>query len=91
MAELAAGRAEELAAMDTFAGCLPRTRSRRRPARHGAVVGQVLMHQGEPVVAFLLNSSGVAEIRHADTEGGHGRAGSPGRSPCCVTSRRSRR
>ncbi|PRI13114.1 GNAT family N-acetyltransferase [Mycobacterium shigaense] len=71
MAELIAGRAEELAAMDIFKGCpiedlLPLA-TRLQPLR--AAPGQVLMRQGERAVSFLLISSGTAEIQHADADG----------------------
>jgi CRP-like cAMP-binding protein len=81
LAELIAGRAEELAAMGIFEGCaledlLPLA-ARIQPVR--AAAGQVLMAQGEKAVSFLLISSGSAEIRHADADGvvsvGHAAAG----------------
>jgi protein lysine acetyltransferase len=66
VAELIAGRAEELAAMDIFAGCpiddLVPLAARVQPLR--AAAGQVLMQQGEPAVSFLLISSGTALIEH---------------------------
>ena len=34
-----------------------------------ADVGQVLMHQGEPAVSFLLIESGRAEVRHVGDDG----------------------
>jgi protein lysine acetyltransferase len=64
--ELAALRADELAALDIFKGCpaedlMPLAAS-VQPLQ--AAAGQVLMQQGEQAVSFLLISSGTAEIRH---------------------------
>ena len=98
MTELIGAGAEELATMDIFAGCpiedlMPLAAS-LQPLR--AAAGQVLMQQGEQAVSFLLISSGAAEIQHV---GSHGvvvvgqalPARSSARSPCCGTSRGSRR
>jgi CRP-like cAMP-binding protein len=64
--ELAALRANELAALDIFEGCLvedlmPLAAS-LQPLQ--AAAGQVLMQQGEQAVSFLLISSGTAEVKH---------------------------
>jgi CRP-like cAMP-binding protein len=64
--ELAALRANELAALDIFEGCLvedlmPLAAS-LQPLQ--AAAGQVLMQQGEQAVSFLLISSGTAEVNH---------------------------
>jgi len=71
VAELIAGRAEELAAMEIFHGCpiedLVPLAARVQPLRTAG--GQVLMQQGEQAVSFLLISSGTAEIRRADADG----------------------
>src|SRR5271170_6580956 len=58
--------------MDIFAGCpiedlLPLAAC-VQPLR--AAAGQVLMQQGERAVSFLLISSGSAEFRHVDADGG---------------------
>jgi CRP-like cAMP-binding protein len=64
--ELAALRADELAALDIFEGCcvedlMPLAAS-LQPLQ--AAAGQVLMQQGEQAVSFLLISSGTAEVKH---------------------------
>lgn len=57
--------------MDLFAGCpiddLIALAASLQPLR--AAAGQVLMQQGERAVSFLLISSGVAEIRHVESDG----------------------
>ena len=59
-------RADELAALEVFAGCsvddLVPLAAQLRPLT--AVPGQVLMHQGELAVSFLLIGSGQAEVSH---------------------------
>lgn len=71
VAELTAVRADELAALDLFAGCsvadLIPLAATLAPLR--AVPGQVLMRQGERAESFLLISTGSAEVRHADADG----------------------
>ncbi len=64
--ELTALRADELAALNIFAGCpaedlMPLAAS-LQPLRSAA--GQTLMTQGEQAVSFLLIASGTAEIKH---------------------------
>ena len=63
--------ADELAALEFFAGCptdsLAPLAARLRPL--SAAPGQVLMRQGEQAVSFLLIASGVAEVAHADANG----------------------
>jgi CRP-like cAMP-binding protein len=70
MVGLTSARAEELAAMDIFAGCpidvLVPLAARVQPLR--AAAGQVLMQQGEPAVSFLLISSGAAVIEHTGAD-----------------------
>jgi CRP-like cAMP-binding protein len=62
---------EELADMGFFAGCsiesLGPLAAQLRPL--SASAGEVLMRQGEQAVSFLLISSGLAEVAHADAEG----------------------
>jgi CRP-like cAMP-binding protein len=64
-------RADELAALEVFAGCsvddLAPLAAQLRPLT--AVGGQVLMHQGELAVAFLLIGSGRAEVTHTGLDG----------------------
>jgi protein lysine acetyltransferase len=64
--ELAARRADELAALDIFKGCpvedLMPLAARLQTLQAGA--GQVLMQQGEQAVSFLLISTGTAEVKH---------------------------
>ncbi len=71
VAELTA-RTDELAAMDIFRGCsaevLAPLAAGLQPLRAG--VGRVLMREGEAAVSFLLISSGTAEVRHRDDDGG---------------------
>ena len=71
MTELAALRADELAAMDIFKGCPPEDlmplAASLQVLQAGA--GQVLMQQGEQAVSFLLISSGRAEIQHTGDDG----------------------
>ena len=65
-AELVNMRTEGLADMELFEGCsaeqLHVVAERLRPLR--AASGQVLMHQGEQAVSFILIHSGRAEVRH---------------------------
>lgn len=62
---------DQLASMDVFDGCeaeeLRPLAELMRPVC--APVGQVLMHQGEQAVSFLLIESGGAEIRHTGDDG----------------------
>ncbi|MFN8088729.1 MAG: GNAT family N-acetyltransferase [Mycobacterium sp.] len=62
---------DKLASMDVFDGCakdlLAPMAELLRPVC--ADVGQVLMHQGEPAVSFLLIESGRAEVRHVGDDG----------------------
>jgi CRP-like cAMP-binding protein len=64
-------RADELAALEVFAGCsvddLVPLASQLRPLT--AAPGQVLMHQGELAVSFLLIGSGQAEVSHTGIDG----------------------
>jgi len=64
-------RADELAALEVFAGCstaaLVPLAAQLRPLT--AAAGQVLMHQGELAVSFLLIGSGRAEISHIGVDG----------------------
>jgi CRP-like cAMP-binding protein len=64
-------RADELTALEVFAGCpaeaLVPLAAQLRPLT--AAPGQVLMHQGELAVSFLLIGSGRAEVTHAGTDG----------------------
>ena len=71
MTELIGARAEELATMDIFEGCLvedlmPLAAS-VEPLRTAA--GQVLMQQGEQAISFLLVSTGTAEIKRVGRKG----------------------
>ncbi|HYZ68427.1 MAG TPA: GNAT family N-acetyltransferase [Mycobacterium sp.] len=71
MAGLTDVRIDELAALEVFAGCsvkdLAPLASQLRPLT--AAAGQVLMHQGELAVAFLLIGSGRAEVTHTGLDG----------------------
>ena len=62
---------DKLASMDVFDGCAPDllapVAELLRPVC--ADVGQVLMHQGEQAVCFLLIESGRAEVRHVGDDG----------------------
>lgn len=73
MAGLTAVRAEELAALEVFAGCpteaLVPLAVQLRPLT--AAPGQVLMQQGELAVSFLLIGSGRAEVTHTGVDGHH--------------------
>jgi CRP-like cAMP-binding protein len=64
-------RADELAALEVFAGCpaeaLVPLAAQLRPLT--AESGQVLMHQGELAVSFLLIGSGRAEVTHTGADG----------------------
>jgi protein lysine acetyltransferase len=64
-------RADELAALEVFAGCsvddLVPLAAQLRPLT--AAPGQVLMHQGELAVSFLLIGSGEAEVSHIGIDG----------------------
>ena len=71
MAGLTAVRADELAALEVFAGCpaeaLVPLAAQLRPLT--AAPGQVLMRQGELAVSFLLIGSGRAEVTHTGDDG----------------------
>ena len=71
MAGLTAVRADELAALEVFAGCptesLVALAAQLRPL--AAVPGQVLMRQGERAVSFLAIRSGRAEVTHTGADG----------------------
>jgi CRP-like cAMP-binding protein len=71
VAGLTAVRADELAALEVFAGCaieaLVPLAAQLRPL--SAAPGQVLMHQGELAVSFLLIGSGRAEVTHTGIDG----------------------
>jgi protein lysine acetyltransferase len=71
VAGLTAVRANELAAFEFFAGCPTRAlvplAAQLRPL--AAAPGQVLMHQGELAVSFLLIGSGRAEVTHTGIDG----------------------
>jgi CRP-like cAMP-binding protein len=70
VAELTGVRADELTALDVFAGCstddLVPLAVQLQPLR--AARGKVLMRQGERAVSFLLIGSGRAEVRHTGAE-----------------------
>jgi protein lysine acetyltransferase len=63
--------ADELAALEAFAGCpieaLAPLAAQLRPLT--AAAGQVLMQQGELAVSFLLIGSGRAEVTHTGVDG----------------------
>lgn len=71
MAGLTVVRADELAALQVFAGCptgaLVPLAAQLRPLT--AAPGQVLMQQGELAVSFLLIGSGEAEVTHTGVDG----------------------
>jgi RimJ/RimL family protein N-acetyltransferase len=71
VAGLTVVRADELAALEIFAGCateaLVPLAAQLRPLT--AAPGQVLMQQGELAVSFLLIGSGRAEVTHTGTDG----------------------
>ncbi|MGX9787663.1 GNAT family N-acetyltransferase [Mycobacterium sp. MMS18-G62] len=71
MAGLTAVRADELAALEVFAGCtteaLVPLAAQLRPL--SAAPGQVLMQQGELAVSFLIIGSGRAEVTHTGLDG----------------------
>jgi CRP-like cAMP-binding protein len=71
VAGLTVVRADELAALDAFAGCpteaLVPLAAQLRPLT--AAPGQVLMQQGELAVSFLLIGSGEAEVTHTGHDG----------------------
>jgi protein lysine acetyltransferase len=64
-------RADELAELGVFAGCsteaLAPLAAQLQPLV--AAPGQVLMHQGELAVSFLLIGSGCAEVSHSGSDG----------------------
>jgi protein lysine acetyltransferase len=64
-------RADELAALEVFAGCpteaLVPLAAQLRPLT--AASGQVLMQQGELPVSFLIIGSGRAEVTHTGVDG----------------------
>jgi protein lysine acetyltransferase len=64
-------RADELAALEVFAGCpaeaLVPLAAQLRPLT--AAPGQVLMQQGELAVSFLIIGSGSAEVTHTGVDG----------------------
>jgi CRP-like cAMP-binding protein len=64
-------RADELAALEIFAGCpihaLEPLAAQLRPLT--AATGQVLMQQGELAVSFLIIGSGRAEVTHTGIDG----------------------
>jgi protein lysine acetyltransferase len=66
-------RADELAALEVFAGCptdaLVPLAAHLRPLT--AAPGQVLMQQGELAVSFLIIGSGRAEVTHTGADGHH--------------------
>jgi protein lysine acetyltransferase len=66
-------RADELAALEVFAGCptdaLVPLAAQLRPLT--AAAGQVLMQQGELAVSFLIIGSGGAEVTHTGADGHH--------------------
>lgn len=71
MSGLTAVRADDLAALDVFAGspveALIPLAAKMRPL--AAAAGQVLMQQGELAVSFLLIGSGRAEVTHVGVDG----------------------
>lgn len=71
MAGLTDVRADELAALEVFAGCPTETlvplAAQLRPLT--AAPGQVLMQQGELAVSFLIIGSGRAEVTHTGLDG----------------------
>ncbi|ODQ93672.1 GNAT family N-acetyltransferase [Mycolicibacterium holsaticum] len=71
MAGLTVVRADELAALEIFAGCPTETlvplAAQLRPL--SAAPGQVLMQQDELAVSFLLIGSGEAEVTHTGVDG----------------------
>ena len=71
MSGLADVRADELVALEVFAGCPTETlvplAARLRPLT--AAPGQVLMQQGELAVSFLIIGSGCAEVTHTGVDG----------------------
>ena len=71
MGGLTAARADELAALDFFAGCstesLVPLAAQLRPLT--AAPGQVLMRQGERAVSFLVIRSGRVEVTHTGADG----------------------
>jgi protein lysine acetyltransferase len=72
-------RADELAALDVFAGCpaeaLVPLAAQLRPLT--AAPGQVLMQQGELAVSFLIIGSGRAEVTHTAVDGHYTVVGLP--------------
>ncbi|KRD09552.1 acetyltransferase [Mycobacterium sp. Root265] len=71
MSGVTAVRADELAALEFFAGC-PAQTLRPLAAQLQPLVaapGQVLMRQGETALTFLLIASGQAEVTHVGKDG----------------------
>lgn len=70
---MTAARADELAALDFFAGCSTETleplAAQLRPLT--AAPGAILMRQGEHAVSFLLIESGRVQVSHTGAEGLH--------------------
>ena len=64
-------RADELAALEVFAGCPTQALVPLAAQLHPltAALGQVLMQQGELAVSFLLIGSGRAEVTHNGVDG----------------------
>jgi CRP-like cAMP-binding protein len=73
VAGVTAVRADELAALEFFAGCpidaLGPLAAELRPLTAGP--GQVLMRQGEAAVSFLLIGAGRAQVTHLGIDGAH--------------------
>ncbi|KUI24404.1 GNAT family N-acetyltransferase [Mycobacterium sp. GA-2829] len=73
MAGVTAARADELAALEFFAGRSTRSleplAAQLRPLT--AAPGEILMRQGDPAVSFLLLGAGRVQITHTGTEGPH--------------------
>lgn len=70
---MTAARADELAALNFFAGCSARSleplAAQLRPLT--AASGEVLLRQGDPAVSFLLIGSGRVQVTHTGSEGLH--------------------
>lgn len=71
MAGLTAVRVDELATLEFFAGCAPKSlvplAAQLRPL--AAEPGQVLMREGDPAVSFLLIGSGRVQVTHTGIDG----------------------